>query len=139
MPEGRPIPWKFFPKPGVALSVTFGKPICPSSIKAAFASAVHGRNGFAHKRLATEQELALGVSEQERRSLVVSEEGWLGDDLKTYMSTLPAESVKNGDAEPAEAALVKRETARIRSAITALLHREVEALGRRVMNSERRS
>ena len=137
MPEGRSAPWKFFPKPGVALSVTFGKPISPSSIKAAFTSAIHGRNGFANDDLATEHELSLGVSEEERRSLVVSEDGWLGDELKAYMASPSVESVKNGNGVPTEDALVKRETARIRSAITAVLHREVEALGRSVLSSQK--
>jgi monolysocardiolipin acyltransferase len=32
MPEGRPFPYKFFPRRGQHLSITFGEPIDPSSL-----------------------------------------------------------------------------------------------------------
>jgi monolysocardiolipin acyltransferase len=38
MPEGRRAPWKFFPRPGVHLSVTFGAPLSPAAVHVAMAS-----------------------------------------------------------------------------------------------------
>jgi monolysocardiolipin acyltransferase len=35
MPEGRRQPWKFFPRPGASLSVTFGKPLPAAAVSAA--------------------------------------------------------------------------------------------------------
>ncbi|KAI0804634.1 acyltransferase-domain-containing protein [Irpex lacteus] len=87
MPEGRSFPYKFFPRRGVALSVTFGSPIPLSSIKIALnARRIH-------------EELPL--TDQRETHGMRSKEGW----------------------------------ARIRSAVTAVVHREVEALGRRVAAS----
>ena len=38
MPGGRRAPWKFFPRPGARLSVTFGTPISPAVVRATMAS-----------------------------------------------------------------------------------------------------
>jgi monolysocardiolipin acyltransferase len=35
MPEGRRAPWKFFPRPGARLSVTFGAPLPTTAVSAA--------------------------------------------------------------------------------------------------------
>jgi len=35
MPEGRRAPWKFFPRPGARLSVTFGAPLPTAAVGAA--------------------------------------------------------------------------------------------------------
>jgi len=34
MPEGRRAPWKFFPRPGARLSVTFGAPLPAAAVRA---------------------------------------------------------------------------------------------------------
>jgi len=34
MPEGRRAPWRFFPRPGASLSVTFGAPLPEASLRA---------------------------------------------------------------------------------------------------------
>lgn len=39
MPEGRRAPWKFLPRPGARLSVTFGAPLSPAVVRATMASA----------------------------------------------------------------------------------------------------
>ena len=39
MPEGRRAPWKFFPRPGARLTVTFGEPLSPAVVRATMASA----------------------------------------------------------------------------------------------------
>ena len=38
MPEGRRAPWKFFPRPGARLSVTFGAPLTSAAVRATMAS-----------------------------------------------------------------------------------------------------
>jgi monolysocardiolipin acyltransferase len=35
MPEGRQAPWKYLPRPGARLSVTFGTPVPPSAVRGA--------------------------------------------------------------------------------------------------------
>lgn len=111
MPEGRPFPSKFFPRRGVALSVTFGSPIPQSSIKTALNSRRISSTNREH-----EDTLALTDEREihERHSGIRAAEGWLGGSV-----------VRAGDRD-------REEEARIRSAVTAVLHREVEALGRRV-------
>lgn len=39
MPEGRRVPWKFLPRQGARLSVTFGAPLLPTVVRATMASA----------------------------------------------------------------------------------------------------
>jgi monolysocardiolipin acyltransferase len=39
MPEGRRAPWKFLPRQGARLSVTFGAPLLPAVVRATMASA----------------------------------------------------------------------------------------------------
>ena len=38
MPEGRRVPWKFLPRPGARLSVTFGAPLSPEAVRATMVS-----------------------------------------------------------------------------------------------------
>ncbi|KAF7789140.1 hypothetical protein EIP86_000077 [Pleurotus ostreatoroseus] len=137
MPEGRSWPWKYLPRRQVALSVTFGKPIRDESIKAALSGigplAANPCTDDSKHGLATQHEQSLGVgpgTQNEVRSLDASEHGWMGD--------VVARQVKV-DAVPEQANELARETARIRSAVTAVLHREVEALGRHVLGLDRKS
>jgi len=39
MQEGRRAPWKFLPRPGARLTVTFGAPLSPAVVRATMASA----------------------------------------------------------------------------------------------------
>ncbi|KAI0084577.1 acyltransferase-domain-containing protein [Irpex rosettiformis] len=117
MPEGRSFPFKYFPRRGVALSVTFGEPVREADIKAALESTVSDRE-FEDVLPLTSKRTA-----DEVRSGTRSVEGWLGDSPATSLA-------KTGDQEHRA-----HETARIRSAVTAVLHGEVEALGRRVLKS----
>ncbi|KAI0694066.1 acyltransferase-domain-containing protein [Cytidiella melzeri] len=84
MPEGRSFPYKYLPRRGVALSVTYGEPVKEADIRTALESRA---------------------------------------------------SMKEHEDHPDGHELGARETARIRSAVTAVLHREVEALGRRVLKA----
>lgn len=138
MPEGRSFPWKYLPRRGVALSVTFGDPVPVEKIKSALAAATattvevpHSTasveirlppNGEAGESRMTlkEDELELGNASEEAGSRRKADEGWLSDVVKEKEARL------DGEAR-------KKEIARIRSEITAVLQREVEKVGRRVL------
>ena len=45
MPEGRRAPWKYLPRPGARLSVTFGAPLPHGSVRAALGTADTTRPG----------------------------------------------------------------------------------------------
>ncbi|PCH34660.1 acyltransferase-domain-containing protein [Wolfiporia cocos MD-104 SS10] len=81
MPENRATPWKFFPRPRVALSVTFGRPIDTNEVRESLARAIR----------------------------------------ENKTPEVPANTVT--EAKGAES---------VRSAVTALLQRKVEELGREV-------
>lgn len=118
MPEGRPFPLKFLPKPGVNLSVTFGTPVDTSEIQDALASVIRERSlpgppsnthgGIDDPKRPLEELESIGVAEQR----------WLGGALPPSVQ------------DPVEAA-------RIRSAVTEILRRDVERLGRLVVGSQK--
>lgn len=114
MPEGRKLPYKFLPRRGVALSVTFGQPVPNEDVKAALKS----------RTPLTEYEDVLPLPDKriddEQESGTRTATGWL-DPKSTGL-------VEHADDLEHQA----RETARIRSAVTAVLHREVAELGRRI-------
>ncbi|RPD56830.1 acyltransferase-domain-containing protein [Lentinus tigrinus ALCF2SS1-7] len=122
MPEGRSAPFKFFPRPGAALSITFGKPVPSQDIQNALSTLVReGRMPEAPTPPSTSGGLAdLQRPQEEERSGSVAEHGWLGASVSQAL---------HDDAEPDKA----HEVARVRSAVTAVIQREVEALGREVM------
>ncbi|KAI0357101.1 acyltransferase-domain-containing protein [Trametes cingulata] len=129
MPEGRPFPYNFIPKPGADLSVTFGEPVPAKDIQDALASLVRD------KRLPEAPwSQNGGVTDpsrprEEARSAAVAEQGWLGGPVSHAVE----EKVRQrGIADPKTA----QEIARVRSAVTAVIQREVEALGRRVLGKE---
>ncbi|KAH9946605.1 acyltransferase-domain-containing protein [Amylocystis lapponica] len=122
MPEHRAAPAKFFPRAGVALSVTFGRPVDPRAVRDALAAVVR-RGGLpqpprgAHGGMAAPQRAG-----DEAASAQVAERAWLGG------------AASLGEGEGREAAV---RTARVRSAVTALVQRHVEALGREVVARQR--
>lgn len=99
MPEGRSFPFKYLPRPGVALSVTFGPPILDTDLRTALQINLRQSN--------TSQD---PIGEQESDS--TTGQGWLG--------------AGGGSGS---------EVARVRSAVTAVLHREVEQLGLQVVRA----
>lgn len=119
MPEGRSWPWKFFPKRGVALSVTFGEPIPADKIRDALWATTAGSPGGVSST-ASKHELTIGDPVEEERSLIKAGRRWLGDILQHRIHQ-PGEESK------------QTRVARLRSEITALLQREVTALGRSVL------
>lgn len=160
MPEGRAFPHKYLPRRGVELGITFGAPISVDALKAAIIPAARGKRTYAHDGLANAHELTLGEPMQEITSLATARGGWMGDTLakldfdatfekwtdlhvKAALSRIAAiggDLRQAGELPPymapkadEVAATLARETARIRSAVTAVLHHEVEALARRVL------
>ena len=115
MPEGRPPPFNFLPKPNVDLSITFGQPINNEDIETALKSSVDIPR--------TLKAPVLSVS-SEVQSERVAQEGWLGDAIRV---------VESKDDRPESAVALATETERIRSAVTAVLQRHVEALGQKVL------
>jgi len=47
MPEGRRAPWKYLPRPGARLSVTFGAPLSPAVVRAAVSEESASASGMA--------------------------------------------------------------------------------------------
>jgi monolysocardiolipin acyltransferase len=92
MPEGRRSPWKFLPRPGARLSVTFGPPLSPEAVRAATMASGTG--------------LGLGLGEP-----------WRDGESRRVTEKAEAE----------EEAEVK-----VRVALTELVQRAVEGLGRQV-------
>lgn len=121
MPEGRPWPWKYLPRRGVALSVAFGEPIPAQKIRERlWATSADASNGTSS--LATSSELIIGDPAKEERSLENAGRRWLGDLVQHRMH------------EPGEEPRQRR-IARLRSELTAVLQQEVEALGRKVLDT----
>ncbi|KAH9927625.1 acyltransferase-domain-containing protein [Fomitopsis serialis] len=121
---GRSAPWKFFPRPGAALSITVGKPVDNTAVREMVGLAVSTGDM---------PELSQGTSggrtdpvrpRQGKASARVSESGWWGD---------AASPRPKAEAQSAPEWQTAEEIARICSAVTALLQREVEKLGREVV------
>ena len=126
MPEGRSAPFKFLPKPGADLSVTFGKPVPAQEIRDTLASLVKE-----NRIPEAPQSASGGLADpsrplEELGSAKVVGRGWLSEstlgETSKYMIS-PNDSV---------------EIARVRSAVTAIVQREVEALGREVVGVQSR-
>ncbi|KAI1789890.1 acyltransferase-domain-containing protein [Ganoderma leucocontextum] len=125
MPEGRSFPYKFLPRAGAALSVTFGQPVPTQEIQDALATTVE-KNSV----LEAPPDRSGGIPDsstlqQELRSAPVVGQGWLSNPVQAA-GDLPA-----ADAEDAARRAI--EVGRVRSAVTAVIQRRVEALGRQVL------
>ncbi len=122
MPEGRSAPFKFFPRPGAALSITFGKPVPSQEIQDTLQTLIRERRIPEASSCVSDSG---GLAEpsrlhDEERSGAVAQRGWLGTSVSQAV---------HDDAGREKA----HEMARVRSAVTAIIQREVEALGREVM------
>ncbi|KAF9534982.1 acyltransferase-domain-containing protein [Crepidotus variabilis] len=104
MPEGRPFPNKYIPRIGARLTVTFGHPIPADEIRRALI--VERNDGDVD---------ASAVAKDPERL-----EGWLGDEAKAKGLLLDISADK------------EIYTSLIRQKVTAIIQRDVEALGRRV-------
>jgi len=85
MPEGRRAPWRFFPRPGASLSVTFGAPLSEASVRATLGmgSGVRvswrdgdgdGDGGYVKAGAVAEAETRIAVTELVQRAVEVL--GW---------------------------------------------------------------
>ncbi|GLB33482.1 putative acyltransferase-domain-containing protein [Lyophyllum shimeji] len=102
MPEGRPFPYKYLPRPGAQLSVTFGSPIPSEEIQRAL-----GEFGSSHR---TPPDPPTPIHAQKPI-------GWIKDRL-------------DKDVHPAS--IRDEELVKIRAAVTAIVQQAVESLGRSV-------
>lgn len=103
MPEGRPFPFKFFPKLGVKLGVAFGDPIPPAKIVTLLDSLPNPRGNRALRRHS--------FSEEPHGRREVRDDEFLASDV---------------------AIMEEREMDYIRSEVTAIIQRAVEDLGRKL-------
>lgn len=104
MPEGRPFPYNYIPRKGARLTVSFGQPICAEEIRQSLDVSKH-YIGIDSTTIASGEHLI----------------GWLGREAK--------QKHREGSAEPFdEGAYI----ALIRQRVTAIIQRDVEALGRSI-------
>lgn len=123
MPEGRPFPYKYLPKLGAKLSITFGKPVPATDIQDVLAALVRERRIPDVPPSTSGGRGDPAREQEEQHSASVAEAGWLGD------AVFPP-GVYHGAQHTTPSAM---EVARVRSAVTAVIQREVEALGREVL------
>jgi monolysocardiolipin acyltransferase len=74
MPEGRHAPWKYLPRPGARLSVTFGAPVSPAVVRGALGTAtreevVSGAAAEAEARRIKDREVRIAVTEVVQRAV----------------------------------------------------------------------
>lgn len=120
MPENRSFPWKYFPRLGVKLSVTFGDPLSPRDIQAALRPAQQQCNPALS--------LSHNITSQKTRSAdELGEVKLLGVNHAEKLNE--RETVGMALAEE----LTKQKIDRDRSTVTAVVQRAVEAVGRKVL------
>lgn len=105
MPQGRPSPYKYFPKPGIKLGVAFGDPIPSERIFALLDVLRHDASTQKHSSINTP---AVGEELQLRTAEITSEE------------------------YPRQHAMHKTQVNRTRSEVTAVIQCAVEDLGRKI-------
>jgi monolysocardiolipin acyltransferase len=127
MPEGRTFPWKYIPRVGVKLSVTFGDPLSPQVIQAALRGlAQEGRHHTSSS----------GAQHHHPVSTVVENDDAI-DGQNTLFGINGVERVREGVAREAISADLEQESRKrkidhTRSMITAIVQGGVEAVGRKV-------
>ncbi len=105
MPEGRPFPYKYIPRMGARLTVSFGQPISAEEIKQSISVSEHHLDVDPTAIVDGTEKLA----------------GWLGREAK--------QKHREGSARPFDE---KKYTSVIRQRLTAIIQRDVEALGRSI-------
>ncbi|KAF9224305.1 hypothetical protein BS17DRAFT_779613 [Gyrodon lividus] len=123
MPEHRPFPYKYFPKMGINLGVTFGDPIPPERIMAALC-VLQRRRGSS---------LPVEIAKNGTRNCEPLSRPGLGDDLRLggWVGDAAAGAREDLVVEP-QAAARRRQMDQVRSEVTAIIQRAVEDLGRKV-------
>lgn len=129
MPEGRRFPYKYFPRPGAHLTVTFGPPIPPDEIKNALGILKIGST-------AGREDADCGAS-----NLVPPEakaRGWIGSEVDRTLGEVKDPGLGK-DEKKVRDEKERAEIMRVRSEVTAVVQRAVEALGRDVYEKARTS
>jgi len=106
MPEGRAFPYKYFPRPGAELTVTFGNPIPPNAIR----QGLQGWDSGLDSRFVEQDE---------------DPKGWLADEVQRR-------SERRHRVAPEGTARAAEELSKVRARVTAIIHDAVENLGRSV-------
>ncbi|KAH9939644.1 acyltransferase-domain-containing protein [Epithele typhae] len=120
MPEGRSFPYKYIPQRGAHISVTFGEPVLADELRDTLSTLI-SRRGIPGAPRGTSGGLGDPVRlAQETHSAEVAMSGWLHGPVAQALHGI-------GDGEAAI------EIARVRSAVTAVIQRDVEKLGRRIL------
>ena len=116
MPEGRSFPWNYIPKLGCKLSITFGEPLLPEEIKAALR--------------------IVGQEESIPRNNWHSPATRLSHTNPAIDNVCGADRIERVSEGAKESTSCEREEKmkieHVRSMVTAVIQRGVEALGRRV-------
>lgn len=121
MPEGRPSPYKFFPRLGAELSVTIGDPLLMEDIRATLAVLSTDPVDGLHCSKSN------GIRKSRDTGDVSGEEsvrGWMGKEVIQKATSATSEDVARKQRLDLEM--------KIRMEITAIVQRGVEALGRKV-------
>ena len=134
MPEGRPFPWKYIPRLGVKLSVTFGEPLPPEDIQAAL-------RAMSREDVRRQTDLTLAPSKDIiRQGTRTRDQAGLDSDDQLFGVTGTGR-VREGVTREAVGMNLETEPRKLqidhtRSMVTAVVQRAVEALGRRVSGDD---
>jgi hypothetical protein len=71
MPEGRHAPWKYFPRPGAHLSVTFGTPVPPEVVRGALGTVTRDEvvPGAAEEQQRKDREVRIALTDVVQRAV----------------------------------------------------------------------
>lgn len=115
MPEGRPSPYKYFPKLGVKLGVAFGDPIPPERISALLDDLRHDKSTQIHSSIDTP---CPGITALHTPAV--------GEESHLRVVGITSEE------SPRQDAMHKSQVNCIRSEVTAVIKCAVEDLGRKI-------
>jgi monolysocardiolipin acyltransferase len=119
MPEGRSKPWKFFPRPGQHVSITFGQPIPEARLREALDSPPPSDSVAEADMKKPDVNLGPDLYREAYRPMP-----WLAPNSLGVSSALATGKNKNGDGEE-----LARHTRTIRAALTAIVREEVQKVG----------
>jgi len=129
MPEHRSFPWKYIPRPGVKLSITFGNPLSPEDIQTALRAL--SREGYNFQSNVSDKSRMRPIGE----GISLNDQAVDGDD-KLFGADY-TERVREGVTRESisiniEGEARKQKIDHVRSMVTAIVQRSVEAVGRQV-------
>jgi monolysocardiolipin acyltransferase len=119
MPEGRSKPWKFFPRPGQHVSITFGQPIPEGRLREALDSPPPSDSAAEANLKKADVNVGPDMYREAYRPMP-----WLTSNSPGVSSALATGKKKNGGGEE-----LARHTRTVRAALTAIVREEVQKLG----------